>query len=82
MEREEVVMKKSEIVLGGHYSNGKEGRGHSVRKVIDEGPQYKLYSAVTDTDCIRYRVIEGRGKGREGNMTRAAFAAWAKERVD
>lgn len=82
MEREEVVMKKSEIVLGGHYSNGKEGRWYSVRKVIDEGPQCKLYAEVKDNDCIRYRVIEGRGKGREGNMTRAAFAAWAKERVD
>lgn len=38
-------MKKSEVKIGGIYSNGK-GR---IRKVVDIGPQYKLYD---EQECL------------------------------
>ena len=43
-------MKKSEIKIGHIYSNGK-GR---LRKVIDIGPQYKLYDGQGCDENIRY----------------------------
>lgn len=72
-------MKKSEIEIGGMYSNGK-GR---VRRIIEEGP-FKLYSGQTDTDCVKYVTVKAGNKRnlqRESAMTRASFATWAKERV-
>jgi hypothetical protein len=73
-------MKKSEIKKGGFYSDGKLG----VREVLDEGAQYKLYDAVTDTDCLRYRVLSGQAGSpneQHGNMTRTSFATWAKAEI-
>lgn len=75
-------MKKSEIKIGKAYSNGK-GR---IRKVVDMGPQYKLYDSQECTDNLRYEVVnDGSKKNRtadeQGNMTLAAFASWAKEEV-
>ena len=73
-------MKKSEIVVGKSYSNGK-GR---IRKVVDMGPQYKLYDARVSTENLRYEIVRDGSKanrtaGEQGNMTVAAFASWAKE---
>lgn len=45
-------MKKSEIKIGHIYSNGK-GR---LRKVIDIGPQYKLYDGQRCDENMRYEV--------------------------
>lgn len=73
-------MKKSEIVLGGVYHNGKGNRYHEVRKVIAEGPEYTLYSGQTETDNLRYEVVSIRRLGHQGNITRTSFAAWAKGR--
>lgn len=72
-------MKKREIVIGGVYSNGK-GR---VRKVIDIGPQYKLYNTQESSENLRYEIIDDGTKkkqtvGKQLNMTVAAFASWAK----
>ena len=76
-------MKKSEVMVGGVYSNGK-GR---VRKVIAEGPEYVLYDGQTETDNLRYEIIndgskKNRTAGEQGNITRTAFASWAKEKVE
>lgn len=72
-------MKKSEIFLGKTYSNGK-GR---IRKVVKEGPEYALYTSQWTTDNIRYEIIndgtkKNRTAGQQSNMTRQAFAQWAK----
>lgn len=75
-------MKKSEIVLDGTYGNGK-GR---IRKVIEFGP-FVLYSGQTDLDCVKYEIVDdgtkkNKTKGTRSCMTRAAFAAWAKDKLD
>lgn len=74
-------MKKSEIKIGCIYSNGR-GR---ARKVVDIGPQYKLYDGQASTENLRYEIIvdgskSNRTAGQQGNMTLVAFANWAKER--
>lgn len=76
-------MKRNEIIVGALYSNGK-GR---IRKVIDMGPQYKLYEGQSCTENLLYEVIndgskKNRTAGERGNMTIAAFAAWAKEKLE
>lgn len=75
-------MKLSEIVLGKTYSNGKGVH----RQVIDQGEHCKLYKIVEDPDCIQFQTtrVNGRGHrlGYRGNMTRRAFASWAKELVE
>ena len=73
-------MKRNEIKIGQLSSNGK-GR---IRKVVDMGPQYKLYDAQECTDNLRYEIVndgskKNRTAGEQGNMTLAAFASWAKE---
>lgn len=73
-------MKKAEIAKSRFYADGKFG----LREVVDEGPQYKLYEAVEDTDCLRYRCLSAKVEsdiGQEANSTRVAFAAWAKLEV-
>lgn len=76
-------MKKNEIKVGGVYSNG-NGR---IRKVIDFGPQYKLYDAQECTENLRYEIVNDGSKknltaGEQCNMTIASFAAWAKEQIE
>ena len=58
-------MKKSEIKIGHIYSNRK-GR---LRKVIDIGPQYKLYDGQGCDENMRYEVIND---GSKTNRRRAA----------
>lgn len=75
-------MKKTEIRIGGIYSNGK-GR---IRKVIDMGPQYTLYDGQECKDNLRYEIIhdgtkKNRTAGEQHNMTLAAFASWSKAEV-
>ncbi|MHA7967716.1 hypothetical protein ACX93W_26740 [Paenibacillus sp. CAU 1782] len=75
-------MKKSEIEVGGVYGNGK-GR---IRKVIAEGAEFVLYPGQGESDNLRFEVVndgskKNRTKGSQGNITRTAFAAWAKERI-
>ena len=75
-------MKKSEIKVGYSYSNGK-GR---VRKVIDIGPEYKLYSHQMDDECLCYEIVQDGTKknltaGKQCSMTVVSFAAWAKEKL-
>lgn len=75
-------MKRSEIMVGKSYSNGK-GR---VRKVIAIGPEYKFYEAQECDDNLRYEVVSDGSKknrtcGEQSNMTVSSFASWAKEEV-
>ena len=74
-------MKKSEIVVGGVYSNRKGG----VRKVVDIG-DHPLYSGQSDRDDVLYEFVNdwtknNRAAGLHGVRTRSSFALWAKERV-
>lgn len=77
-------MKKNEIEVGVTYHNGKAGRFYQERKVVNEGWEFTLYDGQENADCIRYDTVK---KGEKevskpsGNMTRQAFAAWAKGRV-
>lgn len=68
-------MRKSEIVVGGIYTNGKV-----VREIVNEvNPRYFIQK---DTDCVEYAVRSGKRTGLLAIMTRARFAAWAKSRVN
>lgn len=70
-------MKKTEIVIDGVYANAgmKE-----TREIINN--VYPRYPGQWDSDCVEYRVVSGRRSGITAIMTRAAFAAWARSRVD
>lgn len=76
-------MKKSEILVGKTYSNGK-GR---ERKVIGIWPQFKFYDGQECTENLRYEIVKDGSKknlkkGDQCNMTLASFASWAKKYVD
>lgn len=85
-------MKQSDIVAGATYTNGKQGRHRAVRRVLDTGPQYKLYASQAEERCLAYAIVEGRrefldhGRTPAGlqikHSTIASFASWAKERVE
>jgi len=77
-------MKKSDILVGHKYTNGK-----AIREIIAEGSQYQLCLGQNEKDCVRYRLLSkgrtGTGNtlvGYEYNTTRIAFASWAREGVD
>lgn len=75
-------MKKSEIIKGHIYTNGK-GR---ARKVVDIGPQYKLYDSQESEENLQYEIVNDGSKtnrtaGERHNMTVAAFARWAEADV-
>ena len=78
-------MKKSDIMIGLCYTNGK-GR---VRKVLDrtQDGKYKLYDFQTETDCVLYEIVKDGSKnnfsaGKSGVMTATSFATWAKCEVN
>lgn len=74
------IVKKTDIGVGRFYTDGKAG----LREVLAEGPQFKLYEAVADEDCLRYKPHVSSGgipAGTESNTTRVSFAAWAKSEV-
>ena len=77
-------MKKSDIMIGLCYTNGK-GR---VRKVLDrtQDGKYKLYDGQMDTGCVLYEIVNDGSKnnltaGKTGVMPAASFASWAKSEV-
>lgn len=73
-------MKKTDIVAGKTYHNGKIGRFYGERQVLELGPQFKLYDSQTETDCLRYVPVKGPDSSRRPfkNSTRTSFAAWAQ----
>lgn len=80
-------MKNSELRIGATYSDGKKG----VRRIVDRGPQYKLYDAQEESDCLLYAIVKGprpslpRGQTEGGewlmHSTVTSFAAWAKTEI-
>lgn len=76
-------MKKSGIRLGRYYARIDKRGKRVVRRVVDEGPQYKLYEGVQSDDCLQYEVVEGQTKATEryNVSTRVSFAAWAQTDV-
>lgn len=75
-------MKRSEIELGKTYHNGTPGTYYQERQIIGQGDEYTLYTSQVGIDCFRYRVVKGRANTSEGNITRAAMAAWARGVVE
>ena len=77
-------MKKSDIAVGGVYSDGTA----RLRKVVAEGADLKVYAWSENAgDNVRYVVIHDGTKknktaGEQRNITRSSFALWAKRRVD
>lgn len=67
-------MKTSQILINRYYTNG----NGQIRKVVAEGSDYASHTGQFDHDCVRYEVVEGPQKGRQGNTTRRSFARWAK----
>ncbi|HBV95807.1 MAG: hypothetical protein JL50_10965 [Peptococcaceae bacterium BICA1-7] len=72
-------MKKSEIMVGGIYSN-KPGCIYCEEREIVNMVYPRRFQI--DSDCVEYKVVSGRRSGILATMTRARFAAWAKRRVD
>lgn len=76
-------MKKEELRTGVTCRNS----SGSQRRILDFGPQYKLYSSQADCDCLSYAIVKGRrrhfGHGRTEDgleiqySTRVSFANWA-----
>ncbi len=66
----------TDIVLDGHYSNGKFGDEWSVRHVVDEQPHPDPAH-----DMVLYRVVAGQGRRSSGVCPRTEFARWARTRV-
>jgi len=73
-----MIMKASELKLGSTYSNTSKTARYEERTLIAEGSEYKPIGRGKIDICVRYRVAAGKRIGTECNMTRAAFAAWAK----
>lgn len=75
-------MKKSLIIVGKVYSNGKG----SLRRVDDISTQgkYILYPNQHDTITVKYTAVSMHGKpcNVSGIMTLASFAVWAKKEKD
>jgi len=81
-----VIVKKSDILAGNTYSNGKEGkRSISERKVLAIGTA-KEYRASHDQSehepSLRYLQVKGRFSGKEFNLSLESFASWAKKIID
>lgn len=72
-----MLMKKSEIIIGGIYTNGK-----SERKVIDidSTGKYRLNIGQEDNNTLLYETVKGANK-KNGYITLVAFSSWAKSRV-
>lgn len=80
-------MKRANLKAGTLYTNGKGAQ----RRLLDFGPQYKLYAEQADDDCLAYSIVQGplqttwQGKTDAGEQiqhaTAKSFAQWAKSEV-
>lgn len=77
-------MKKSEMKIGGVYTNGK-GR---VRQVLDRtyDGKYAFYDRQIAKDCVYYVILKDGTKenkycGVTGISSSRSFASWAKSEV-
>ena len=78
-----VKVKKSDNKIGHTRPNGK-GR---PEKVVDMGPQYKLFDGQGCDENMRYEIVrdgnkKNRTAGEQHNMSLASFASWCKEEVE
>ncbi len=72
-------MKKNDICKGRIYWDGKSG----IREVLDTG-LYKFYEGVADEDGLVFlchHAMTAADIGKQRQMTRVSFAAWAREEV-
>ena len=77
-------MRKQDIKVGRAYKDSRE----NIREVIADGPQLaaSVHASQINTDLVRFKVVSkaksgGHRLGFQANVTRASFAAWAKEEV-
>lgn len=77
-------MKADDIQVNKTYTNGRGG----FRKVITAGSSFKLYDSQANCDTLRYVVTGMRQQqeptriGEARNITRIAFARWAKREAN
>ena len=64
------------ILAGHYYSNGQHSDNWSVRQIIDASP-----GRDPQRDMVVYKVVAGAGRRGSGVLTRAEFAAWAREEL-
>ena len=77
-------MKKSDLVVGRTYSNGRGRKRKLVAR--DYSGKYRSWERQSDQDCVEYIVVDDGTKknltrGERRTMTATAFAAWAKREV-
>lgn len=66
-----------EIIAGRIYSNGKLGKGWSIRQVIDTSPNYTH----PRKDKVIFKVLAGDGSFDTGICLRSEFKQWARFEV-
>ncbi|MGB7930846.1 MAG: HPP family protein [Gammaproteobacteria bacterium] len=64
------------ILSGHYYSNGQHSHDWAVRQVVDASP-----GRDPERDMVVYQVVAGAGRRGSGVLTRAEFAAWAREEL-
>jgi CBS-domain-containing membrane protein len=64
------------ILPGHYYSNGQQSDEWAVRQVVDASP-----GRDPERDMVVYQVVAGAGRRGSGVLTRAEFAAWAREEL-
>jgi CBS domain-containing membrane protein len=66
----------AQILPGHYYSNGEQCHDWAVRQVVDASP-----GRDPERDMVVYQVVAGAGHRGSGVLTRAEFAAWAREEL-
>ncbi len=74
--RDNDIVNKVHIELGGVYSNDQMGAQWEVRKVVDYG-----HHPEPNKELVIYKVLEGPGKGSTGSCSRVEFSFWAFQRI-
>lgn len=76
-------MKRDTIQVGKVYANG--ATPPLLRKIVGEGPQFRMTDWQEDKDCVSYHAYRRSKKtgkyhhtGGDLKCTRASFASWAK----
>jgi hypothetical protein len=76
------MLKRNEVAVGGIYSNRKNGRFYSERKVTD----IKINKRYPILTVVEYQIESGyvshQLSDHKGSMTIVSFQKWAAERLD
>lgn len=70
--RAEQPANRPALIVGRCYGSRRSGRHWSVRQIVDERRR-----PAPEEDLILYRIVDGKGRQRRGECTRAEFMRWA-----